>query len=134
MGITAGSLRATLGLVDPRRDPRVHAIVAEKQLPTELLDDWAGRARAQHDDVLHEVDVHTDGAASLNDMWPKAVRSRGFSCIHCSWGRSGGRHVRAGGLRSREPRVRRGLAAVFERGRAPCADVRRVGDLWQCNW
>ena len=129
VGITAGSLRATLGLVDPRSDPRVHAIVAEKQLPTELPNGWASRAWAQHDDVLHELDVHTDGAASLNDVWSKAVRSRGFSDIHCSWGRSGGRHVRASGLRSREPRVRRGLAAVVERSRAPCADVRRVGDL-----
>ena len=41
------SLRVTLGLVDPRSDPRVHAIVAEKQLPTDLLDAWAGWAWAR---------------------------------------------------------------------------------------
>ena len=40
MGVSAGSLRATLGLVDPRSDPKVHSKVAEKQLPTELLDEW----------------------------------------------------------------------------------------------
>ena len=37
------------------------------------------------------------------------------------------RGVWAGGLRPRDPRVRRGLAAVDERGRAQCADVRVRG-------
>ena len=44
-------------------------------------------------------------------------------------GRCGERHVWVGGLRSRKPRVRRGFAAVVERRRAQCADVRCVGDL-----
>ena len=80
-GHHCGSLRATLGLVDPRGDPRVHAIVAEKQLPTELLDVWAGWAWAQHDGVLHELEVHTDGRASLDDVWLEAVRSAGGAVV-----------------------------------------------------
>ena len=35
----------------------------------------------QDDEVVHELEVHTDGAASLNDVWPKAVRSAGWCAV-----------------------------------------------------
>ena len=59
----------------------VHAIVAEKQLPIELLDEWAGWAWAQDHETVHELEVHTDGAASLTEVWPRAVRSAGWCAV-----------------------------------------------------
>ena len=53
-----------MGLVDPR----VHATVAGKRLPIELLDICVGWTWVQDDEAVHELDVHTDGAASLNDV------------------------------------------------------------------
>ena len=30
---------------------------------------------------MHELEVHTDGAASLTDVWPSAVRSAGWCAV-----------------------------------------------------
>ena len=68
VGVSAGSLRATLGLVDPRSDPKVHSIVAEKQLPTELLDEWTSWAWMKDEEPVHSLEIFTDGAASVNDV------------------------------------------------------------------
>ena len=59
VGVSAGSLRATLGLVDPRSDPKVHSIVAEKQLPTELLDEWTSWAWMKDEEPVHSLEIFT---------------------------------------------------------------------------
>ena len=48
--------------------------MAEKQLPTELLDEWASWAWMKDEEAVHNLEIFTDGAASLNDVWPRAVR------------------------------------------------------------
>ena len=73
-----------LSLVDPRSDPKVHSIVAEKQLPTELLDQQASWVWMEDVDAVHDLEIFTEGAASLNDVWPRTVRLAGWCAVFLS--------------------------------------------------
>ena len=127
VGITAGSLRATLDLVDLRDGPRVHGIVAEKQLPVELLDTWAGWLWTHEDVVLYELEIHTDEKASLTDVSPRGGLMRGFLGTHGWRGHHGRRRAWVGGLRARESGVcGRGRGGL--RSSSPCGVF-----AWLCS-
>ena len=78
----------------------MHSIVAEKQLPTELLDEWTSWAGMKDEEPVHSLEIFTDGAASLSDVWPRAVRSAVRGLLVADWlgSRLGRRHVWPSGL------------------------------------
>ena len=59
-------------------------MVAEKQLPTELLDEWTSWAWLNDEEPVHGPEIFTDGAASLNGVWPRAARSAGWCAVFLS--------------------------------------------------
>ena len=58
--------------------------MAEKQLPTELLDEWASWVWMKDEEAVHRLEIFTDGAASLHDVWPRTVQSAGWCAVFLS--------------------------------------------------
>ena len=58
--------------------------MAEKQLPTELLGEWNSLAWMKDEEPVHSLEIFTDGAASLNDVWSRAVLSSGWCAVFLS--------------------------------------------------